>query len=92
MQQASNLADESRAQSGRVQAVVGLPVVGTTHCPPSTSTGTIQRAPRRVQNKRKRGGVAHDGIIQLLLVGSRAPLAGDKSCAPSNIQREQPNA
>jgi hypothetical protein len=56
MKQASNLADESRAQPGRVQAVVGLPVIGTIQPSPTTSPGIIQRSPRDVQNTLKRGG------------------------------------
>jgi hypothetical protein len=56
MKQAFNLADESCAQSGRVQAVVGLPVSGTIQPSPTTSPGIIQPPPRDVQNTLKRGG------------------------------------
>ncbi len=81
MKQASNLADESRAQSGRVQAVVGLPSIEINQRSPPTSKGMIQRALRRVQNKRKRGGAAWDVSFQPSLVDSRAPHQSDKSRA-----------
>jgi hypothetical protein len=81
MQQASNLADESCAQPGRVQAVVGLPSIEINQRSPPTSKGIIQRSPCDVQRTRKRGGRAWDVSFQLSLVESRAPCDGDKSRA-----------
>jgi len=40
---------KGRTIRGRVHAVVGRPVIETTQHSPTTSTGMIQRAPRRVQ-------------------------------------------
>ena len=81
MKQASNLADESRAQSGRVQAVVGLPSIEAIQPAPLTAKGIIQRPPCDVQRTRKRGGATWDVSFQLSLVESRALCDGGKSRA-----------
>jgi hypothetical protein len=45
----------------------GCPVIETTQPSLTTLTGMIQRPPRRVQKKRKRGGATGDCIIHLEL-------------------------
>jgi hypothetical protein len=45
----------------------GCPLIETTQPSLTTLTGMIQRPPRRVQKKRKRGGATGDCIIHLEL-------------------------
>jgi hypothetical protein len=54
--EASNLADDIIALSGRVHADVRLPVLEIIQCAPPAAKGIIQRPPRDVQSQRKRGG------------------------------------
>ncbi len=54
----SSLADESRAVRGRVHALVRLPLIEIFQRAPTTSTGIIQRTPRDLQHRMKRGGAA----------------------------------
>jgi hypothetical protein len=54
--QASNLADDIHALSGRVHADVRLPAIESIQLALTTATGIIQRPPCDVQNRRKRGG------------------------------------
>jgi len=56
--QAFKLLDDILADAGRVHAVVRLPTLEITQPTPTTLIGIIQRAPRRVQSRRKRGGTA----------------------------------
>jgi hypothetical protein len=58
--EASNLADDIAAMSGRVHAVVRLPMLEIIQYAPPTAKGIIQRPPRDVQNQRKRGGMTWD--------------------------------
>jgi hypothetical protein len=54
--EASKLTDDIRATSGRVHAVVRLPVIRIAQRLLLAAKGIIQRPPRGVQRMRERGG------------------------------------
>jgi hypothetical protein len=63
--EASNLAHDIAALSGRVHADVRLPAIEIIQYAPPTAKGMIQRPPRDVQKARKRGGARCDVSHQL---------------------------